>query len=116
MRLVKRADGYYAQFCISVDRIESMAATGTTGLDVGMKEFYTDSNGAIGPNPCFRSKGEKRFEPAGHLLSRKTKGGLNRRKPRVILGDRHFKITRQSYCTIAVKLARSAITSNDVVV
>ena len=102
MRLVKRANGYYAQFCISVDRIESMAAAGTTiGLDVGLKEFYTDSNGAIGPNPCFRSKGEKRFKPAGRLLSRKTKGGLNRRKARVILGYRHLKITRLSYCTMA---------------
>jgi len=78
-----------------------MPATGTAlGLDVGLKELYTDSNGAIGPNPCFRSKGEKRFKPAGHLLSRKTKGGLNRRKVRVILGDRHLKITRQSYCTM----------------
>ena len=56
MRVVKRADGYYAQFCFSVDRIESMAATGTTGLEVGLKEFYTDSNGAIGPNPCFLRK------------------------------------------------------------
>lgn len=101
MRLVKRADGYYAQFCISVDRIESMPATGTTiGLDVGLKEFYTDSNGAIGPNPCFRSKGEKRLKRAGRLLSRKPKGGLNRRKARVILGYRHLKITRQPYCTM----------------
>jgi len=87
VRLVKPADGYYAQFCISVDPIESMAGTGTTiGLDVGLKEFYTDSNGAIAPNPCFRSKGEKRFKRAGLLVSRKTKGGLNRRKARVILG------------------------------
>jgi len=63
VRLVKRAEGYSAQFCISVDRIESMPATGTTiGLDVGLKDFYTDSNGAIAPNPCFRSKGEKRCE------------------------------------------------------
>ena len=87
VRLVKPADGYYAQFCISVDPIESMAGTGTTiGLDVGLKEFYTDSNGAIAPNPCFRSKGEKRFKRAGLLVSRKTKGGLTRREARVILG------------------------------
>jgi len=97
VRLVKRADGYYAQFCISVDRIESMPATGITiGLDVGLKKFNTDSNGAIGPSPCFRSKGEKRFKGAGRLVSRKTKGGLNRRKARVILGYRHLKISRQS--------------------
>jgi putative transposase len=97
VRLVKRADGYYAQFCISIERIESMPATGTTlGLDVGLKKLYTDSNGAIAPNPCFRSKGKKRFKGAGLLVSRKTKGGLNRRKARVILGYRHLKISRQS--------------------
>ncbi len=96
MRLVKRAEGYSAQFCISVDRIESMPATGTTiALEVGLKEFYTDSNGVIAPNPFFRSKGEKRFKRAGRLLSGKTKGGLNRRKARVILGYRHLKISRQ---------------------
>ena len=54
MRLVKRAEGYSAQFCISVDRIESMPATGTTiALEVRLKELYTDSNGAIVANPCF---------------------------------------------------------------
>jgi len=96
VRLVKRAEGYSAQFCISVDRIESMPATGTTiALEVGWKEFYTDSNGAIAPNPFFRSKGEKRFKRAGLLVSRKTKGGLNRRKARLILGYRHLKISRQ---------------------
>jgi putative transposase len=101
VRLVKRADGYYAQFCISVDGIESMPATGTTiGLDVGLKKLYTDSNGAIAPNPGFRSKGEKRLKRAGLLVSRKTKGGLNRRKARVILGYRHLKISRQSYGTM----------------
>jgi putative transposase len=78
-----------------------MPATAITiGLDVGLKKFYTDSNGAIAPNPCFGSKGEKRFKRAGLLVSRKTKGGLNRRKARVILGYRHLKITRESYCTM----------------
>lgn len=101
MRLVKRADGYYAQFSLSVERIESMPATETTiDIAVGLKKFYTDSNGAIAPNPCFRSKGEKRFKRAGLLVSRKTKGGLNRRKARVMLGYRHLKISRQSYCTM----------------
>jgi len=78
-----------------------MPATGTTiSLDVGLKEFYTHSNGAIAPNPCFGSKGEKRFKRAGLLVSRKTKGGLNPRKARVILGYRHLKITRELYGTM----------------
>jgi len=116
VRLVKRADGYYAQFCVSIDRTEQVAITGKTiGLDVGLKEFYTDSNGEIVPNPKFLRKGEVRLKRAGRLVSRKTKGGINRRKARVILGKRHLKISRQRK-DHAIKLARCVITSNDVVV
>ncbi|MBD2512793.1 transposase [Nostoc muscorum FACHB-395] len=116
VRLVKRSDGYYVQFCVSIDRTEQVAASGKTiGLDVGLKEFYTDSNGEMIPNPKFLRKGEVRLKRAGRLVSRKIKGGMNRRKARVILGKRHLKISRQRK-DHAVKLARCVITSNDVVV
>ena len=87
----------------------------TIGLDVGLKEFYTDSNGEIISNPRFLRRGETRLKRAQRLVSRKTKGGLNRRKARVILGKRHLKISRQRK-DHAIKLARCVITSNDVVV
>lgn len=116
VRLVKRADGYYAQFCVSVDRTEQIPVTGKTiGLDVGLKEFYTDSNGEMVPNPRFLRKGEARLKRAQRLVSRKKKGGINRRKARVVLGKRHLKISRQRK-DHAIKLARCVITSNDVVV
>ncbi|MEH2384891.1 MAG: RNA-guided endonuclease TnpB family protein [Nostoc sp.] len=116
VRLVKRADGYYVQFCVSIDRTEQAPITGKTiGLDVGLKEFYTDSNGEMIPNPKFLRKGEVRLKRAGRLVSRKIKGGMNRRKARVILGKRHLKISRQRK-DHAMKLARCVVTSNDVVV
>jgi len=116
VRLIKRADGYYAQFCVSVERTEQSPITGKTiGLDVGLKEFYTDSNGGMVPNPKFLRKGEARLKRAQRLVSRKEKGGVNRRKARVDLGKRHLKISRQRK-DHAIKLARCVITSNDVVV
>ena len=116
VRLVKRADGYYAHFCVSVDRTEQIPVTGKTiGLDVGLKEFYTDSNGEMVPNPRFLRKGEARLKRAQRLVSRKKKGGINRRKARVVLGKQHLKISRQRK-DHAIKLARCVITSNDVVV
>ena len=116
VRLIKRADGYYAQFCVSVDRTEQIPVTGKTiGLDVGLKEFYTDSNGVTAPNPRFLRKGEARLKRAQRLVSRKKKGGVNRHKARVVLGKRHLKISRQRK-DHAIKLARCVITSNDVVV
>ncbi len=116
VRLVKQADGYYVQFCVSAERNESVAMTGNAiGLDVGLKEFYTDSNGEMTPNPQFLRKGEVRLKRAQRLVSRKEKGGSNRRKARQVLGKRHLKISRQRK-DHAVKLARCVITSNDVVV
>ena len=99
--LVKRADGFYIQFCVSVDRVETVVMTGkTVGLDVGLKEFYTDSNGEIAPNPKFLRRGEAQLKRAQRLVSRKVKGRSNRQKARVILGKRHLKISRQPYCTM----------------
>jgi putative transposase len=43
VRIVKRADGYFAQFCINIDRKEEHNPTGkAVGIDVGLEYFYTD--------------------------------------------------------------------------
>jgi putative transposase len=116
VRLVKRADGYYAQFCIQVNRLEAVEPSGTAiGLDVGLNEFYTDSKGTVSENPRFLRRGERRLKKAQRLVSKRVKGSINRRKARLILGKRHLKISRQRK-DHAVKLARCVITSNDVVV
>ncbi len=57
IRLVKRADGVYVQFCVDVDRKENTELSGTTiGLNVGPKEYYTDSNGTRVENPPVSEK------------------------------------------------------------
>ena len=115
VRLVKRADGMYVQFCVQVDRTEQIEPSGTAvGLDVGLKEFYTDSNGEMVENPRFLRKGEKVLKRSQRRVSRKVKGSINRRKARQVLGKRHLKISRQRK-EHAVKLARSVIGSNDLV-
>jgi putative transposase len=116
VRLVRRADGYYVQFCVAVDRSEAIAPTGkAVALDVGLKEFYTDSSGSMIENPRFLRKGEKALKRGQRQVSRKVKASKNRGKARVILGKRHLKISRQRK-DHAMKLARCVITSNDVVV
>jgi putative transposase len=116
VRLVKRADGYYAQFCISADREEVILPTKSTiGLDMGLNHFYTDSNGEQVENPRFYRKAEKSMKRSQRLVSRKTKGSSNRRKARVKLSRIHLKISRQRK-DHAIKLARCVIQSNDLVV
>jgi putative transposase len=124
VRLVKRADGYYVQFCIQVDRVlggspaqqEVIEPTHKTiGLDVGLESFYTDSLGNKVENPRFYRTGEKKMKRSQRLVSRKIKGSGNRRKARIKLARVHLKISRQRK-DHAIKLARCVITSNDVVV
>ncbi|MBD2509916.1 RNA-guided endonuclease TnpB family protein [Nostoc sp. ATCC 53789] len=115
VRLVKRADGVYAQFCIDVERSENIEPTGNTvGLDVGLKEYYTDSDGTMVENPKFLLRSEKVLKRSQRRVSRKVKGSKNRGKARQILGKRHLKISRQRK-DHAVKLARCVVQSNDLI-
>ncbi|NEQ09445.1 MAG: transposase [Moorea sp. SIO4E2] len=96
VRIVQKADGYYVHFCVKVDNSEQLEATGfTVGLDLGLKEFYTDSDGYSEPNPRFYKKGEKRAIFYQRRVSRKKKGSANRKKAINRLGRTHLKISRQ---------------------
>jgi putative transposase len=115
VRLLKRADGVYVQFCIDVERKENIEPSGNSiGLDVGLKEYYTDSNGITIENPKFLRKGEKVLKRSGRRTSRKVKGSKNRGSSRQLLGKRHLKISRQRK-DHAVKLARCVVQSNDLI-
>ncbi|NEO91514.1 MAG: transposase [Moorea sp. SIO3G5] len=115
VRIIQRADGFYVQFCVKTDNKEQLEATGfTVGLDVGLKEFYTDSDGYAEPNPRFYRKGEKRLKFYQRRVSRKKKGSTNRKKAINRLGRTHLKISRQRE-EHAKRLARCVIRSNDLV-
>lgn len=113
VRLVRRADGYYCQFCIKVDRSEPQEPTGNTiGLDVGLDSFYTDSNGYKEENPRFYRKRENKRKRLARRLSRKQKGSSNRRKAQNRLARFDLKTSRQRK-DHAIKLARAVVKSND---
>ncbi len=115
VRLVRRADGYYVQFLVSASNKVVLPPTNKTlGLDVGLKEFYTDSNGHTEPSPKFYRKGEKRLKFRQRRVSRKKKGSTNRRKAVNRLGRVHLKISRQRE-EHAKRVARCVIQSNDLV-
>lgn len=115
VRLVRRADGYYVQFVIRLDLQVDTNSTGRTiGLDVGLKEFYTDSNGHSEPNPRFYIKSEKRLKSRQRRVSREKKGSTNRKKAINRLGRSDLKISRQRQ-EHAKKIARCVIQSNDLV-
>jgi putative transposase len=116
VRIVKRADGYYCQVAVNIDRTEPLESTGSMiGLDVGLETFYTDSNGNKEVNPRFLRKSEQSLKRSQRRVSKKVKGSSNRRKARKVLAQKHLKISRQRK-DHAVKLARCVIQSNDLIV
>lgn len=65
------------------------------GIDVGIKEFYTDSNGNKVKNPKFLEKSMRKLIREQRRLSRKKKGSKNRNKQRLKVARVHETITNQ---------------------
>jgi putative transposase len=73
--VIRRHDGYYAQFLIDHEREEKKELSNKqTGLDVGLNYFYTDSTGIQVENPRFLRQDERRIKKLQRRLSRKKKG------------------------------------------
>jgi putative transposase len=113
VRVIRRADGYYVQFCISVERVEEVIPTGRAiGIDVGLNHFLTDSTGATIPNPRHLRKSEKALKRAQRKVSSKKKGSANRKKAINRLGRKHLKVSRQRK-DFAIKTALCVVKSSD---
>jgi putative transposase len=124
VRVVRRADGYYVQFCLDVERHELREPTGKTiGLDVGLTHFYTDSDGQTVENPRHLRKSEKALKRLGRRLSRTQKGSNNRAASRNRLSRKHLKVSGALTHTLrdwqrkdfAVKKALCVVQSHDLV-
>ncbi len=115
VRLVKRADGYYCQYAVQAERkVEHVTTGAQVGIDVGLKEFYTDSNGNTVANPRFLRKAEQKLKTLHRRLSRTQKKSANRTKARQKLGKAYLKVQRQRE-DFARKTANALVTSHDVI-
>ncbi len=115
VRVLKRADGYYVQFAVQADRQIEHVVTGTqVGIDVGLKEFSTDSNGNTVANPRFLRKAEKKLKRLHRRLSRTQKKSANRKKARQKLAKAYLKVHRQRE-DFARKEANALISSHDLI-
>jgi putative transposase len=120
VRVVRRADGYYCQFLVDVERQEYHKPTGQiTGIDLGLKEFYTDAQGNTVENPRYLRKSEKRLKKAQRRLSKRFRQGnkqsKNYHKQRIKVARLHLKVSRQRKDK-AIKDALALVQSNDLVV
>ena len=116
VRIVRRADGFYVQFCLDID-VNSLPriANGEIGLDVGIEYFYSDSNGYHEPNPQFLRKAEKSIKHAQRQIYKKEKGKNLIRKERTRYARKHLKVNRQRN-EHAKRIARNVCKLNSLVV
>ncbi|HLV99657.1 MAG TPA: transposase [Ktedonobacterales bacterium] len=115
VRLLKRSDGYYVQFAVKADRQMAHPPTGVqVGIDMGLKSFYTDSQGVTVPNPRFLRKAECKLKRLHRRKNRKQKGSANRNKAIKRLAKEYLKVQRQRQ-DFACKQARALIMSSDLI-
>lgn len=112
--MVRRADGYYAQFVFDAERKEQLEYTGNLiGLDLGLKYFYKDQNDNAVVYPQYLHRAEKRLKQQQRRLKGTKPQSKNYHKQR--LGKVHLKVQRQRQ-DWAIKQARCVVASNDIVV
>lgn len=115
IRVVRRADGYYAQFCVDVEPEIKHEYTGkVVGIDLGLEFFYTDSFGQTVANPRRLRKSEKRLKRLQRRVYSKKKDGKNRKKAINKMARQHLKVSRQRK-DFAVKTASTLVQSNDLI-
>jgi putative transposase len=115
VRIVRRAAGYFVQFGVKRERRTRHQPTGQQlGIDVGLKVYYTDSQGKSVENPRYYRRAEKRLKRLHRQVSRKTKGSHNRKKARKRLAKASLTVQRQRE-DFARKTANALITSSDLI-
>ena len=115
IRVVRRADGYYAQFCVDVEREIRHEYTGKiVGVDLGLEYFYTDSDGQTVQNPRKLRESEKRLKRLQRRVSKRKKGSKNRKKAINKMARQHLKVSRQRK-DFAVKTAGALVASHDLI-
>ena len=84
------------------------------GLDVGIKEFATDSNGNAYSNPKYYKKALSKLAKEQRKLSRKTKGSANWEKQRIKVARCHEKVASQRHDFLH-KLSTQLVNENQVI-
>jgi putative transposase len=115
VRIVHRADGYYCQFSVQAERVIEHVPTGkAVGIDVGLKAYYTDSEGNTVENPRHYRKTEQKLKRLHRSVSRKQKKSSNRKKARKQLARAYLKVQRQRE-DFARKTASTLVSSHDLI-
>ena len=90
--IVKKADGWYVHITCEIDDVPKVEVESAIGIDVGLKDFLTTSNGDTVENPRFFREDEGLLRKHSQAVSRCQKDS-NRREEAVQTLARHHKKT-----------------------
>jgi len=99
--LKKTARGWYCFIVCEVPDTLRCVPKSACGVDVGTKDFLTDSDGDPVANPRFYQREEKKLAELQRHLARKQKGSQRYYKARKALAKQHDKVACQRFDFIA---------------
>lgn len=114
----KEGKQWYAVFSVEIPDHEKSVKSeihNPIGIDVGIKELATLSNGEKIHNPEWLRTSEKKLANVQRRLSRKRKGSSNRKKQKVEVQKVHMKIRNQR-SDFLHKVSRDLIKTYDLIV
>lgn len=85
---------YFASFIVEVKKIATPGQR-FLGIDAGITDLYTFSDGTTVPNPRHFVNSQERLVRLQRQLSRKKKGSNNRNKARIKVANLHEKVANQ---------------------
>ena len=101
--ITRKAHGYYLSLSIKCEDVPNSSSdvdwSKAVGIDVGVKDFLTTSEGeAVAIPQCYR-KAERKLKRLQRRVTRKKKGSNNRRKALAKLAKQHKKVadTRKDF-------------------
>lgn len=94
LRLCRRADGWYACFACETEKTVLEPTGADVGIDLGIEHFATLSSGEHIANPRHYRAAQSALRLSQRRVSRRRKGGNNRRKAVETLARAHQKVQR----------------------
>jgi putative transposase len=114
VRITRRAGKWYACFACAVEG-EPLPQTGeSVGIDVGISHLLATSDGGFVDNPRWYRAGQKDLRRVQRSVSRKQKGGRNRRKT-VLQLQRHHERVKNRRKDFLNKVAHRLISRYDLI-
>jgi len=95
LRICRKAGKCFASFSCVVDEKPLPENNRAVGIDVGIKSLLATSEGEIFENPKWYREGQAKLRVLQRSVSRKTKGGHNRKKAVHLLQNHHEYISNQ---------------------